>query len=176
MLIEATRHEGHPDNAAPALLGGATVAWVGPTGAQAVRIDVHPDVVPLVLVPATRLATHHARSMLPPVVPHAAAAANAGRAALLVHALAHRPDLLAAATADSLHQEQRRPAMPATLAVVDELRREGLAAVVSGAGPTVLVLSSRDREHADTEVVRRVAAGAWQLLTPGVRRRPAAVR
>ncbi len=176
VLALATTFEGHPDNAAPALLGGATIAWCEPAGARAVGIDVHPDVVPLVLVPAERLATHHARSLLPPTVPHADAATNAGLAALLVHALAHRPDLLATATADRLHQEHRRPAMPATLAVVDRLRHAGLAAVVSGAGPSVLVLSTRDRERADTEVVQRAAAGRWQLLAPGVRRQPALVR
>lgn len=173
VLALATAFEGHPDNAAPALLGGATVAWCEPAGARAVRIDVHPDVVPLVLVPPGRLATHHARSLLPPTVPHADAAASAGRAALLVHALAHRPDLLVTATADTLHQEHRRPAMPGTLAVVDELRHAGLAAVVSGAGPSVLVLSARDRADADTAVVRRAAAGAWALVAPGVRREPA---
>lgn len=175
LLALATTFEGHPDNAAPALLGGATVAWCEPAGARAARIDVHPDVVPLLLVPTGRLATHHARSLLPPTVPHAAAAANAARAALLVHALAHRPDLLVTATADALHQEQRRPAMPATLAAVDALRDAGLAAVVSGAGPSVLVLSGRDREGADREVMARVGAGAWDLLAPGVRREPARV-
>jgi homoserine kinase len=136
--------EGHPDNAAPALLGGATVAWVegGPVrGARAVRLEVHPDVRATVLVPSARLATSRARGVLPETVPHTDAAFNAGRAALLVEALTRRPDLLLEATDDRLHQEYRADVMPASAELVRALRAEGLAATVSGAGPTVLVLA-----------------------------------
>jgi homoserine kinase len=78
--------------------------------------------------------------LLPATVPHGDAARNAGRSALLVHALQHDPDLLLDATADWLHQDYRRSAMPASWDLVQDLRRQGHAAVVSGAGPTVLVL------------------------------------
>jgi homoserine kinase len=81
-----------------------------------------------------------ARGLLPPSVPHADAAADAGKAALLVAALGGRPDQLWRATRDYLHQSYRRPAMPASLDLVDRLRSDGHAAVVSGAGPTVLAL------------------------------------
>ncbi|WP_454043222.1 homoserine kinase [Cellulosimicrobium sp. Marseille-Q8652] len=156
VLDLATVLEGHPDNAAPALLGGATVAWLAGTagGARAARLDVHPDVRATVLVPSTRLATSHARGVLPETVPHADAAFNAGRAALLVEALTRRPDLLLEATEDRLHQEYRSDVMPSTVELVQALRAEGVAATVSGAGPTVLVLG----DAAGPDDAGRVAA------------------
>jgi homoserine kinase len=113
-------------------------------GARAARLDVHPDVVPVVLVPPGVLSTSVARGLLPNAVPHADAAFNAGRAALLVHALTREPALLVEATDDRLHQRQRAAAMTDSMALVDRLRAAGHAAVVSGAGPSVLVLSRRD--------------------------------
>jgi homoserine kinase len=93
-------------------------------------------------VPGTRVLTKEARGLLPAVVPHGDAAANAGRAALLVAALTARPELLMTATEDRLHQEYREPAMPESLALVHKLRGSGLPTIVSGAGPTVLVLTT----------------------------------
>lgn len=170
VLALATTFEGHPDNASAALLGGATIAWTEPAGPRAVRVPVHRDLVPLLLLPTGRLATHQARAVLPDEVAHADAAANSGRAALLVHALGCEPDLLLPATRDRLHQSQRRCAMPESIGLLDQLRGDGLAAVVSGAGPALLVLSTRQREQHD---VQRILAsiGAlrdWQLRSPGV--------
>jgi homoserine kinase len=141
VLRLTTELEGHPDNVAPCLLGGATLSWMGPEGAHAARLEIDPSVVPVVLVPSGTLSTHVARGLLPDVVPHTDAAHAAGRAALLVHALTQEPSLLLAATEDRLHQRQRTAAMPGSLALVDRLRDRGLAAVVSGAGPSVLVLA-----------------------------------
>lgn len=177
-LAGATRFEGHPDNAAAALLGGATIAWSqrdehAGEGPRAVRLDVHGDLVPLVLLPPGRLATHHARAVLPASVTHEDAAFNVARTALLVHALTRAPELLFAATQDRLHQRQRRTAMPASLAIIEQLRANKVAAVVSGAGPAVLVLSTRSRQDADRELLAQVHDPAltppWQLLSPGVR-------
>jgi homoserine kinase len=134
--------EGHPDNVAPCLLGGATLSWTEPEGARAVRLDVAPGIRPVVLVPEATLSTHVARRLLPEAVPHADAAFNAARSALLVHALTADPALLLDATDDRLHQRQRAAAMPASIDLVDRLRAEGFAAVVSGAGPSVLVLAT----------------------------------
>jgi homoserine kinase len=134
--------EGHPDNVAPCLLGGATLSWTGSDGARAVRLDVAPGVRPVVLVPDSTLSTHVARGLLPDAVPHADAAFNAARSALLVHALTADPALLFEATDDRLHQHPRRAAMPGTLTLIDRLRSSGHAAVVSGAGPSVLVLGT----------------------------------
>ncbi|MFC5179886.1 homoserine kinase [Actinomadura harenae] len=133
--------EGHPDNVAPCLLGGLTIAW----GDRAVRLDLDREVV--AFVPETRLATEQARGLLPGTVPHADAAANAGRAALLVTALTHGLDeaTLLAATEDRLHQEYRAPAMPESAALIRDLRERGVPAVVSGAGPTVLAFTSASR-------------------------------
>lgn len=136
----AAELEGHPDNVAPAWFGGFVIS--GRQGGEfyAVRSGVDPRVAAVAFVPPYPLSTDVVRGLLPEVVSHADAAADAGRAALLVAALASAPEHLHLATRDYLHQEQRRPAMPESLALVDRLRADGAAAVVSGAGPTVLVL------------------------------------
>jgi homoserine kinase len=149
----ATRLEGHPDNVAPALSGGLTVAWIedaGPGGSrpEMLRLTPDPAVGAVAFIPPTPLATAVARGLLPAQVPHRDAAYNAGRAGLLTAALTmpdlthhHRAVLLRAATRDRLHQDYRAPAMPDSAALIQRLRAEGFAAVVSGAGPTVLVLT-----------------------------------
>jgi len=137
----AARLEGHPDNVAPCLLGGFTIAWTEAAGARAVRLSTAGAVHPTIFVPQERGLTSTARAALPSSVPHADAAFNTGRAALLVHALQNDPDLLFAATEDRLHQGYRAAAMPGTTSLVASLRSLGVAAVVSGAGPTVLALS-----------------------------------
>jgi homoserine kinase len=137
----AARLEGHPDNVAPCLLGGFTIAWTEAAGSRAVRLDVAEGVRPTLFVPQERGLTATARAALPTAVPHADAAFNTGRAALLVHALTSEPDLLFTATEDRLHQGYRAEAMPGTASLVAALRSVGVAAVVSGAGPTVLALS-----------------------------------
>lgn len=167
-LALATQMEGHPDNAAPALLGGATVAWSDDAGVRAARLAVHPDLFPVAVVPPQHLSTSKARGVLPALVPHADAAFEAGRAALLVEALGRRPDLLLAATEDRLHQEYRRAVMPDSLALVGALRKQGVPAVVSGAGPTVLVLARRTAEGTDADAAIAAAFGGvmagWRVL------------
>jgi homoserine kinase len=143
-LALATELEGHPDNVAACLFGGFTIAWSSPAGARVVRLDVHPAVVPTVFVPPHALSTEVARGLLPAEVSHLDASANSARAALLVAALTERPDLLLDATDDRLHQAYRAAAMPESAALVADLRGAGHAAVVSGAGPSVLVLSTGD--------------------------------
>jgi len=171
----ATELEGHPDNAAPAILGGATIAWTdaGTDGPRAIRIAIDPGLVPVVLLPSTRLATSTARSVLPATVPHADAAFQAGRAALLVEALTRRPDLLFPATEDRLHQRYRAGVLSESLALVDALRARGVAAVISGAGPTVLALARAAGGGASDadEALRAVfggVMGGWQVVRPGV--------
>ncbi|WP_033340159.1 homoserine kinase [Catenuloplanes japonicus] len=137
----ANEIEGHPDNVAPCLLGGFTIAWTEADGAHAVRLAPAADVSATVFVPELRGLTAHARAALPAEVPHADAARNAGRAALLVHALTAAPELLLPATEDRLHQDYRASGMPESAALVARLRAAGVAAVISGAGPTVLALT-----------------------------------
>ena len=163
--------EGHPDNVAPAFFGGFTVAYADGGRFHAASAAVDPRVCAVAFVPPDPVETKVARGLLPDTVSHEAAATNAGRAALLVTALGSRPELLLAATEDRLHQDYREPAMPASLALVRRLRADGLPAVVSGAGPTVLVLTgATDRP----EVARRVPTG-WRALTLEVERSGAEV-
>ncbi|MCX4746749.1 homoserine kinase [Kitasatospora sp. NBC_01287] len=151
VLALASELEGHPDNVAACLAGGFTIAWTDEDRARAVRLDPAAEVVPVVFVPATEVLTETARGLLPKTVPLADAAANAGRSALLVEALTRRPELLLPATEDRLHQDYRAAAMPDSAALVAALRSEGVPAVISGAGPTVLALTDE--------------AGADKLLT-----------
>ncbi|GAB3238796.1 homoserine kinase [Kineosporia babensis] len=170
VLALATSLEGHPDNAAAALLGGCTISWHTHSGVpRAERIDVRADLDPVVCVPAGELSTSTARAMLPALVPHPDASFNAGRSALLVHALTRRPDLLLEATEDRLHQAQRAPAMPETAELVHKVRELGAAAVVSGAGPSVLVLGGRGEGRKAVDAVLSGPTGnRWNIEQPGI--------
>lgn len=141
----AAEIEGHPDNVAACLLGGLTIAWTDAVGAQAVSLDVATAVLPVVLVAPTGLLTTVARSVLPATATHREASENSARAALLVAALTTHPELLLPATVDGLHQEARRPALEPSMALLDEMRAAGVAAVLSGAGPSVLALCRIDQ-------------------------------
>ena len=158
LITLATELEGHPDNVAAAFYGGATLAWSesktssgGETKniGRAVSLRVDDRIKALLLVPNNQLATAKARKLLPEIIPHQDAVLNSSRTALLVHALAERPDLLFIATEDLLHQKYRAQAMPKTIALVEKLRGAGLAAVVSGAGPSVMVLYSGAEDEID---------------------------
>ncbi len=147
-LAIAGRIEGHPDNVAPCLLGGFTIAWMEQGEARAVSLTPGASVKPTVLVPGEIGLTAQARAALPAQVPHHDAAFTAGRAALLVHAMTNAPELLFEATEDRLHQSYRAPGMPATARLVRNLRDAGVAAMVSGAGPTVLALTALPSDFA----------------------------
>lgn len=163
VLDAASELEGHPDNVAPALSGGLALSWQEAHGYRSVRLEPHQHLVPVVAVPSEPLSTETARGLLPAQVSHADAAANAGRAALLVHGLTVDPSVLLAATEDRLHQQFRAPAMPESLDLVRSLRAEGLPAVVSGAGPTVLVLTSGAEQAAQAEHhIRQATASSAQ--------------
>lgn len=153
----AAEIEGHPDNVAPAAYGGFVIAGHEGDAFYAVQSPVDPSVSAVVFVPSTPVETKVARGLLPATVPHAEAAANAGRAALLVAALAGQPALLLNGTRDWLHQEYREPAMPESLALVRALRAGGFAAIVSGAGPTVLAFATSRAER--QELVSRTPEG-----------------
>lgn len=171
LLELAAELEGHPDNVAACLLGGFTLAWTddgtggagpapggGPAASvRAVRLDPAEDVVPVVFVPGNPLSTAEARGLLPRTVPHADAALTAARAALFVEALTRRPELLLTATEDRLHQDYRAAAMPESTALVARLRADGVPAVISGAGPTVLAFA----EDGAAEKVARSAGDGW---------------
>lgn len=134
--------EGHPDNSSASVYGGYTVSWHDGDAWRTVRPRLHEQVRAVAYVPDSTLSTDKARAALPEQVPLADAARNAGRAALMTHAMTADPTVLSAATDDRLHQDNRRPAYPQSMALVDRLRADGFAAFVSGAGPTVLVLGT----------------------------------
>ena len=160
-LALATELEGHPDNVAACLLGGLTLAWTGESGPRVLRLDAAAALAPVVFVPPGRVSTEQVRALLPASVPHADAAASAGRAALLAHAVSRDTSLLLAATEDRLHQDYRAPAMPGTAALVAALRADGVPAVVSGAGPSVLALTTA----AEREPVAGRAPYGWTVLS-----------
>ena len=153
VLELATEFEGHPDNAAPAIHGGATVSWNENGVPKAVNFEVSKQLRAILFVPQTTLATKKARALLPQQVPFADAVFNVGRAALLVAALSGALNItnLKAATEDKLHQNYRASAMPESAELVSKLRAPfgplgigGSAAVISGAGPSVLIFGKHD--------------------------------
>jgi len=165
LLARATELEGHPDNVAPALFGGLTIAWVTPEGPQFKKLIVHRGVSPLVLVPEKTMSTALARSLQPESVPHADAIFNVSRSTLLIAALIQSPELLLAATEDKLHQSYRAAAMPETNRLITLLRDHGFAAVVSGAGPSILVLASDPGQRlVAAELVAERSETPWQTL------------
>ena len=112
-------------------------------------------------IPKNELSTSKARKLLPESVPHADAAANSARSALLSHALSHRPDLLFRATEDFLHQEYRESGMPTSLKLMRTLRKAGVAAFISGSGPTVLALHNGDAN--EIAELQRAAGSAFEV-------------
>ncbi|MCK9924164.1 homoserine kinase [Frankia sp. AgPm24] len=149
MLRLADELEGHPDNVAAALVGGFTVAWSDAHGADCLRVEPFEQVRPVVFVPTLRQSTEASRGALPQRVPLADAARTLGRAALLALAMSAaepaaadtRATTLLRATEDFLHQPYRLPATAATGELVGRLRAMGIAATLSGSGPSVLALA-----------------------------------
>ncbi|MFC5996571.1 homoserine kinase [Pseudonocardia hispaniensis] len=151
--------EGHADNAAASLLGGFVIAWESrcddgniPVRFHAVRLDTHPGIRPVAFVAETESSTKATRGLLPEQVPLVDAAFTGSRTALAVLAFTQRPELLLAATEDRLHQSYRRPAYPRSAELVDALRAHGVPATISGAGPTVLALTSDETLPEDVDV------------------------
>lgn len=162
--------EGHPDNVAPAIFGGLALSWQDSDQYSSTSAIVAESVIPIVAVPDFELSTEAARALLPASVGHHAAAMNSGRAALLIHALTQKPEFLLAGTEDYLHQSYRAEAMRPSAALIAALRGAGHAAVVSGAGPTVLVLANGEAEAAGAlEFIDGFTAAntpdvAWRVL------------
>lgn len=177
LVALATRLEGHPDNVAPAVLGGATIAWLqdgaaGPVG-RAARFDVDPSIEPVLVIPTLQASTSKARGVLPAEVAHSDACFNVARSALLVHALTTDPSLLLEATDDRLHQQQRRAVYPASLELVGALRERGIPAAISGAGPAVIAFAVGDGPALAERIAALVGPGAGvralTVATEGVR-------
>ena len=156
LLQMANAIEGHPDNVAACLLGAMTIAWLEDDGtANSVSMNVHPDVSPVLGIPETELDTHKARGLIPESIPHVDAAFNAGRSALLVAAMIGDPDFLLEATEDNLHQPFRAQAYSESMALVEQLRAAEIAACISGAGPTVIALSTVEQVAQAIEIIAK---------------------
>jgi homoserine kinase len=175
LLGHATAIEGHPDNVAAAIYGGFVLAYQARSGVTVAQGRVDAAIGAALLIPETSLATEAARGLLPDTVPHIDAAANSGRAALLVHAMASEPQLLYDATCDWLHQGYREAAMPRSYELMKSLRGQGFAAMISGAGPSVLVLGRQtdlavlqDRDVPGFSVRLSGIGSAASILEPNI--------
>jgi homoserine kinase len=166
LLQLALTMESHPDNIAAALLGSFTIAWTSDDGiADAARIEVSPDLRAVVAIPSFEVPTKEARQALPAQVDYATAGFNIARSALLVHAMTEDPSLLLEATADRMHQEQRRAMYAPSMALVDSLRARGIAAAISGAGPTVIAFTTTE----EVDSVLAAISGEWRALALPIR-------
>lgn len=177
ILNAALHFENHPDNLSAALYGGFTVSWIeGPDVADSVSLTLHPDIVPILLIPPHVLATSQARGVIPEKVTMQAACHNLSRAGLLVYALSQDPKVLLPATSDQLHQSIRGSVYPETIRIIDGFRSQGVAAVASGAGPAVLVLMPKenapDFERFATHVSEEWARIAVPVSYHGARQVP----
>lgn len=165
----ATDFEGHPDNAAPAIFGGFTVSWMEGVRPRVARPAVDPSIRVVVFTPDYESPTAVARTLVPDSYPKPDTLANVARAALFVHAISAEPHLLMAATEDRLHQPYRAAIMRPSADLVVALRAAGFAAVISGAGPTVLALCVG--EEAASEAAGRVpvtSATRWAVRSLGI--------
>lgn len=151
----STRHEGHPDNACAAVLGGIVLAWQGEGDeVEVVRLEAAPGLRAIAWVPGFEVRTAGARQVLPVDVPRADAVAQAISSAVLVHALTKDPTKLLDGTRDRLHQPYRAPLMQPSADLMLALRSAGVAAFISGAGPTVLALGTSDQLAAVDELAQ----------------------
>ena len=159
LLARALPFEGHPDNIAPALLGGLTASAIVEGRIVSARVRVPKRLKAMVVIPSLEIATKRAREVLPQQVPFQDAVFNLNRLALLMVGLTtDRLDLLAAGSEDRLHQPYRAGLLPGMEAILDEGRRAGaLAVFLSGAGSSLLALVTADGE----EIGRRMSE-RWQ--------------
>jgi homoserine kinase len=171
LLVLAARAEGHPDNVTAALLGGLTVScWTG-SRVAAVTLPVPPDITWIVLVPEIEGSTREARAVLPDPVSRADAVFNLQRVSLLLAAIgSKRPDLLAIAMEDRLHQPHRLRLFPWMAAATAAAREAGaLGCALSGAGPSLLAAAQGRADEvarAMEGAVREAGVGCAAMVLP----------
>lgn len=164
LLEVAVDVEGHPDNVAACLRGGLVIAYLSRHGWRAEPLEPHPGIRPVLVVPSDeRVGTEDARQVLPRDVPLGDAAFNVARACLAVLALTRRPELLAEALEDRLHQGRRLPLAPASRAVFEDLRSAGVPVCVAGSGPSLAAF--------EVQGLRVPELGPrWRIVRAGVAR------
>ncbi len=162
LLAAATRLEGHPDNAAAALMGGFVVC----VGARAARLDVPAGLEAILVVPHKHVRTARARAAMPAQVPLTDAVHNVGHASLLVMGLLQGDwDLVGAGLHDRLHQPRRTSLYPQSMALVRRSTELGaLGATISGAGPSVLFWTHYETTGAVMAKLKPATAGWAQVL------------
>ena len=160
--------EGHPDNAAASVVGGAVVSWtdipvdgVSQPVYRAVPLTVHPDIKATALVPNFHASTNAVRKVLPSHVTHTDARFNVSRTAVMTVAIQTHPEFLWEGTRDRLHQPYRADVLPVTAEWVNRLRNRGYAAFLSGAGPTAMVLST---EPVDPKILESAREDGLRVL------------
>jgi homoserine kinase len=156
----ASELEGHPDNVAPAVFGGANLVLRETDGLVVTPLPLHPSLALVFAVPEFKVETKRARAALPATLPHADAARAAAKSAALVHGLAHADlRLLAAGLDDVLHVPFRRALVPGYDEVTSAARQAGApGATLSGSGPTVVAVVAGDRARAVGDAMVR----AWK--------------
>ncbi|KGF23134.1 homoserine kinase [Corynebacterium tuscaniense] len=166
--------EGHPDNAAASVVGGAVVSWtdipvdgVSQPVYRAVPLTVHPDIKATALVPDFHASTNAVRKVLPSHVTHTDARFNVSRTAVMTVAIQTHPEFLWEGTRDRLHQPYRADVLPVTAEWVNRLRNRGYAAFLSGAGPTAMVLSTEPIEPKILESAREDGLRVLELDIAG---------
>jgi len=154
--------EGHPDNVAAAIYGGATLVLRGPAGLVVTPLLLHDALALVFAIPDFALETERARAVLPQMVPHTQAVAAAARSAALVHGLAHADArALGAGLDDVLHVPYRRALVPGYDDVTAAARQAGAyGATLSGAGPTILAIAPL----ATADRVADAMVAAWRAL------------
>lgn len=148
----ASLMEGHADNAAAAVFGGATLGWIDGDNVDVQPLPLHQELSTKVWIPTFEVPTKGARAVLPETMPRADAVAQAASAATLTLALSQRPDLLLRATRDRIHQPYRATLMAPSFDLMERLRAVGVPATISGAGPTVFAIGTADDFALDFQV------------------------
>ncbi|MDK6302803.1 homoserine kinase [Corynebacterium sp. UMB9976] len=169
----ASTFEGHPDNVAASVLGSAVVSWTNipvdgtePTY-HAAPVTVHPAIRATALIPNSHASTEAVRRVLPSDIPHLDARFNVSRTGVLLVALSKDPSLLWEGTRDRMHQPFRAEVLPISSEWVNRLRNQGYPAFLSGAGPTVLVLSTEPVEEALLQETRDRGIRVEELTVAG---------
>jgi homoserine kinase len=162
LVAHAAELEGHPDNAAAAVLGGFVIV----AGGEVARFDPPDGLEAVIVVPHTAVRTAVARRALPEKVPLADAVSNVAHGAMLTLGLARGDlSLIARGLADRLHQPYRAHLYPASMELLERAESFGaIGATISGAGPTVLFWTYADATGAVAGALRRETEGWAQVL------------
>jgi len=156
--------EGHPDNVAPAILGGLVAGARGPDGFVVRRINPLPGHVALVFVPQVSQSTDASRATLPAGLDREAVVDQVARAGHVLVGLTGAWSIDPTLVGDRLHEPARTPSLPDGGALLDELRAAGLPAWLSGSGPVVVALAREGDDSTLAAAGDRAAAAGTELL------------